>query len=237
VPHLHNPSTVLMLVTSHAKLGTNDKPTGLWAEEMTTAYYTFVDAGWRVRFASPLGGEPPFAPESRSADVPSVKRFFADAAALTTLAQCAPLAHVADGSFHAVFVPGGHGTMWDLPGSPDVARVLGHAFDAGVPIGAVCHGPAALVGATTIDGTPIVRGQQISCFSNAEEEAVGLSAVVPFLLQSRLQELGAQVSTAANFTAHCVRSGSLVTGQNPQSTESVAKGLLALLAERIQSPA
>jgi putative intracellular protease/amidase len=232
MPHTHNPPTVLMLVTSHARLGSTGKPTGIWAEELTTAYYVFADAGWRVRLASPLGGEPPFAPESRVADVASVQRFFADAAAGAALRACQPIGQVSEGSFHAVFVPGGHGTMWDLATSPEVASLIGHAFDAGMPIGSVCHGPAALVAARTIDGEPIVRGQRIACFSNDEEAEVGLTKVVPFLLQSRLQSLGAELSTAPNFMPHAVRSGTLVTGQNPQSTEPAARLLLTLMNER-----
>jgi putative intracellular protease/amidase len=158
-----------------------------------------------------------------------------DATAQATFAACIKAELIADGSFHAVYVPGGHGTMWDLPTSPDVARLIGRAYDAQLPIGAVCHGPAALVAARTINGEPIVKGHTMSCFTNAEEDAVGLTAVVPFLLQTRMSELGATHSPAANFTAHAVVSHNLVTGQNPQSTERVAHELLKVMQARLVS--
>jgi putative intracellular protease/amidase len=142
------------------------------------------------------------------------------------------IASVNEADYDLVFLPGGHGTMWDFPDSEALASVVGRALERGVVVGAVCHGPAGLIGAKRSDGEPVVKGRRINSFTDAEEEAVGLAATVPFLLESRLRELGADFEGTENFQPYAVRDGNLVTGQNPPSSELVAEEVLAALRER-----
>jgi putative intracellular protease/amidase len=221
-----------MIVTSNARLGGTGKPTGIWAEELATPYYLLTDAGVQVVLASPAGGPVPIDPGSLHApgkNEPSVERMLADVALNRQLQSTARVADLDGAAFDALFFPGGHGTMWDLPSDEGVTRAVESAYAHGRVIASVCHGAAGLVSARRADGRSIVDGLRVNSFTDAEEAAVGLTQAVPFLLESRLRQLGGQFVGAANFQPFVVRHGQLVTGQNPQSSAGVAQELLRAL--------
>jgi putative intracellular protease/amidase len=226
---------ILMIVTSHAQLGSTGKPTGIWAEELTTPYHALRDAGHAVVLASPLGGRPPFAEgsvkEPASANEASVARFLADDEAMAAFNATLRTADLNAADYSAVFLPGGHGTMWDTATDAATARLVGHAFDAGKPVASVCHGPAGLVGAKRGDGLSVVHGKRVNAFTNAEEAAVGLMDVVPFHLESTLRELGGVFEHGPMWQPYAVRDGNLITGQNPASSALVAQRMVEALAE------
>lgn len=223
---------ILMIVTSNARMGDTGKPTGLWAEELAVPYYALVDAGVEVTLASPAGGPAPIDPASvkpRGQNEAVVERFLADAALQARIAAT-PRASDFDGAqFDAVFFPGGHGTMWDLPVDAGVTRAVERAFAANKLIASVCHGAAGLVTAQRPDGQPIVKDLRVNSFTDAEEIAVGLEKVMPFLLETRLRALGGRFEGAANWQPFAVRDGQLITGQNPKSSHLVAQALLEAL--------
>lgn len=226
---------VLFVVTSHAQLGSTGRATGLWLEELAAPWYAVQDAGHLPTLASPAGGRTPIDPNSQppSGQRPTaVERFLNDPEAMYILDNARPLADVRLQDYDAIFLPGGHGAMWDLPDNAILARGLGEAFDAGRIVAAVCHGPAGLVGARTRDGKPIVAGRRVACFTDAEEIDAGLQDAVPFLLASKLASLGASLSAGPDFLSNAVRDGNLITGQNPASSEAVAQLLVTALAER-----
>jgi putative intracellular protease/amidase len=227
---------VLIVVTSHAQLGQGGPPTGLWLEELAVPYRVFTGAGAQVTIASPRGGRPPIDPKSEGASDPEVVAFREDPAAQRALAATLPLRDVRVSEYDAVFVAGGHGVMWDLAVSEEAARSLSEAWRGGKVVAAVCHGPAALAGVTTADGTPAVAGRRVTGFSDAEERAVGLDKVVPFLLEVRLRELGGRYESGPLWQPLAVRDGALVTGQNPASSRATALATLAALDERAPSP-
>lgn len=219
---------ILMLLTSHAQLGASGKPTGFWLEELATPYYVFVDAGAEVTLASPQGGAAPADPRSTT-DTPSdVKRFAADATAQKKLADTLALQGVDVTRFDAVFVVGGHGTMWDLP-TPEVGAKLSAGWNAGRVLAAVCHGPAALVEVKDQAGRPVVAGRKVAAFSNDEEKAGGLENDMPFLLETKLTSLGAKYQKAPRWQSFTVTDGRLVTGQNPASSKATAEAVLKAL--------
>ncbi|MGL4573212.1 MAG: type 1 glutamine amidotransferase domain-containing protein [Burkholderiaceae bacterium] len=223
---------VLFITTSNNVMGASGKPTGLWLEELAAPYYAFKDAGVEVTLASPKGGAAPFDAGSVKPigqNPATVDRFLQDAAAMQAAQTTLRVADVKAAEFDAVFFPGGHGTMWDLPQDAAVARAVGSAFDAGKVVASVCHGAAGLVGAKKKDGTPVVAGLRVNSFTDAEEDAAGLTGVVPFALESRLRELGGKFEGAANWQAFAVSDGQLITGQNPASSEKVAQLVLAAL--------
>jgi putative intracellular protease/amidase len=208
---------VLLIVTSHAELGTTGTKTGFWLEELAAPYYELVEAGFDVTIASPKGGKPPADPKSESSDAASVKRFLADQTAMGLLETTKPLASVTE-KFDAYFVVGGHGVMWDLAEDADLVRLLGGANEDGRVVAAVCHGPAAFAKLGKV-----VSGRRVTGFSNEEEDAVGLTPIVPFALESKLVELGGKYERGPKWGAFAVRDGNLVTGQNPASSAKVAK--------------
>ena len=237
---------VLVVATSHGRMGASGEPTGVWLEELATPYYALLDAGAEVTLASTAGGEIPFDPRSMPTPggtasggegpageqelPPSVHRFLADGRAMAA-ARDTPAVHELEGvEFDAVFLPGGHGTMWDLPKSEALARVVGAMFDRGRVVAAVCHRPAGLVSARRRDGRPIVEGREVTTFTNSEERAVGLDTIVPFLLEDRLREWGARFIGGPDWQPYAVRDGNLITGQNPQSSELVAHRVLEALS-------
>ncbi len=228
----HQP--VLMIVTSHAQLGNTGKPTGIWAEELTTPYYALVDAGFDVVLASPLGGTPPLATgsfkEAPADNEGSVKRFFDDAAATAKFKATHVAASLKATDYSAVFLPGGHGTMWDTATDDATAQLVADTFNAGKPVAAVCHGPAGLVKALRTDGNSILSGKKVNGFTNEEETAAGLMDVVPFHLESRMRELGGVFESGPMWAPYAVRDGNLITGQNPQSSALVAQHLVAALS-------
>ena len=224
---------VLMIITSHAQLGDTGKPTGLWAEELTTPYYALIDAGFDVVLASPMGGRPPFAAESVKAEPNdnegSVKRFLNDAQAMVKFNATHSTSAVKAADYSAVFLPGGHGTMWDTANDDATARLVADCFNAGKPTAAVCHGPAGLVKALRPDGKSILTGKKVNGFTNQEETAAGLMDVVPFHLETRMKELGGRFESGPMWQPYAVRDGNLITGQNPQSSMLVASYVVAAL--------
>ena len=225
---------VLFIVTAADRMG--EEPTGFWFEELSAPYYVFTDAGKAVTLATIPGGEAPVdrrsLPDDDAERPDNVRRFLADDSAMEQLRNTQRLADVRFEDYDAIFFPGGHGAVVDLPTDSDLAIRLGEAFDRGQVIGAVCHGPGGLLGARRSDGQPIVAGRKVNGFTNEEEDAVGLSATVPFLLESRLRELGGVFESGAMFQPYAVRDGNLVTGQNPQSSQLTAERVLEVLAEQ-----
>jgi putative intracellular protease/amidase len=222
---------ILIVLTSHDQLGDTGKKTGFWLEEFAAPYYVLKDAGVAITLASPMGGRPPLDPKS---DLPenlteSTKRFRTDKAAQAELANTKKLADVSADDFDAIFFPGGHGPMWDMPDNTTSIALIEAFVKAGKPVAAVCHAPVALVNARGKDGEYLVKGKRVTGFTNAEEEAVGLSAVVPFLLEDRLKERGGAYSNGANWAPYVQVDGKLVTGQNPASSGPAAEELLKLL--------
>jgi putative intracellular protease/amidase len=220
---------ILMVVTSNNVMGATGKLTGIWAEELALPYYAFIDAGFAVDIASPKGGQAPIDPGSvkpEGQNVPSVNRMLYDEALKMSLTQTFKTETVDAKAYAAIFFPGGHGTMWDMATDAGTKGIVETADRNNIPIGAVCHGVSALVSARRSDGQPIVAGRRINSFTDAEEEAAGLTKVMPFLLESKLRELGARFEGAANWQAFAVTDGLLVTGQNPRSSELVAAGVL-----------
>jgi putative intracellular protease/amidase len=227
---------ILIVITSHTQLGETGRPTGFHFEELATPYFAFRDAGHAVVVSSIKGGPGAHDPGSFRADPvdrpPSVQRFAIDPEAMKALSATRAIDAIDPAEYDAVFLPGGHGTMWDFPGSAALAHVVGRIADQGGVIGAVCHGPAGLVNARRADGSPVVAGLKVNAFTNAEEDAIGLTDAMPFLLETRLKELGGLFEAAPNFTPKAVRDGGLVTGQNPMSASGVAALMLDALAER-----
>jgi len=215
---------ILMVVTNHDRIDSNH-PTGLWFEEFAVPYQSFRKAGYAVTVASPKGGRAPIDP--RSTPDPNQTEMYAEP--LQALQNTRPLNNVKVEDYDAIFFPGGHGTMFDMPAEA-VGRVVGQFADAGKVVGAVCHGPAALVTATRSDGTPVVKGHKVTGFTNEEERAVQLDQLVPFLLESRLRELGAEYVPSPLWNSHVVVDGKLITGQNPQSSASTAQAVIDALA-------
>lgn len=213
---------ILMVVTSHDRIDENH-PTGLWLDEFAAPYEIFVGNGHRVSVASPKGGPTPVDPRSLTE-----QDSFAPAT-LAALEKTTPLHTVDLNEFDAVFFPGGHGTMYDLPSDKAVIAAVNHFLSVDQPAAFVCHGPAALVGATRADGSPAVAGRRVTGFTNDEEKAVELDGLMPFLLESRLREQGGEFVGASNFAEHVVVDGRLVTGQNPASSIAAARALLDLM--------
>ena len=223
---------ILMVATSADRMDPGTEPTGVWLEELTTPYYAFRDAGAEVTLASIAGGAVPIDQRSLAGEgpnAPSVERYFKDAVLQAELAATPAVAAVDFAGYDALFLPGGHGTMFDYPGSAALARLVEQFDRAGKIVAAVCHGPAGLVAAQKADGTPFVSGRRLAAFTDSEERAVGLDQAVPFLLESRLKELGARHEAGPDFAAFALRDGNLVTGQNPASAADTAELVMAAL--------
>ncbi|GAA0847124.1 MAG: type 1 glutamine amidotransferase domain-containing protein [Cupriavidus sp.] len=224
---------ILMVLTSHDQLGNTGKKTGFWLEEFAAPYYVFKDAGVQITLASPKGGQPPIDPKSDDpgAQTDATRRFQADAEARRELASTRTLDQVDVGDFDAVFYPGGHGPLWDLAEDKRSIALI-EAFDrAGKPVGAVCHAPGVLRHVKGADGQPLVKGRNVTGFTNSEEEAVQLTNVVPFLVEDMLKQHGANFSRTDDWGSYAITDGKLVTGQNPASSEAAAHALLKLLGK------
>jgi putative intracellular protease/amidase len=217
---------ILLIVTSHGEMD-NQKATGVWLEEFAVPYEVFTDAGYQVIVASPKGGAAPIDPRSLPENPTESEQ-----AAMHLLKSTMPLSQLPDLPYKGIFFAGGHGTMFDFPTDPKVQKLVGEAMAADTPLALVCHGPAALVGAETADGEPVAKGRRLTGFTNSEEKAVELVDEMPFLLESRLREQGAEFSAEENFKEHVVVDRNLVTGQNPASSRKAAEELLL----RIQQP-
>jgi putative intracellular protease/amidase len=230
-PTMKSPK-ILIIVTSHAKLGDSGQQTGFWLEELAVPYYEFVNAGAEVDIASPLGGKPPADPKSEQNMSEEVSRFISDPDATRKLANTLTVEEAIGRDYDAVFAAGGHGTMWDLATSKSVAAILSKAYAQGKIVAAVCHGPAALVNAQKASGEPLVKGHRVSAFSNAEETGVGLDKIVPFMLADKLTELGGKYEGGEKWQPFAILDGQLVTGQNPASSRLVAQYTLKAVASR-----
>ena len=222
---------ILMVLTSHAELGNTGKKTGFWIEEFATPYYVLADAGVEITIASPNGGQPPVDPKSELADAqsPSTERFYKDDVLIDKVAYSFKLSEVKESDYDAVFYPGGHGPLWDLATDKNSIRLIEEFYNNQKPVAFVCHAPAALIHVKAENGEPLVKGKQVTGFSNSEEDAVQLSNVVPFLLENELKKLGGNYSSGENWASYVKQDGLLITGQNPASSEAVAKLLLKTL--------
>jgi putative intracellular protease/amidase len=222
---------ILMILTSHDRLGDTGEKTGFWLEEFAAPYYVFRDAGADVTLASPQGGQPPLDPKSDlpDAQTDATRRFREDAAATAALSSTHRLADIDVADFDAVFYPGGHGPLWDLASDENSIAIIEAALAADKPVGLVCHAPAALRNVRKTDGKPLVEGRNVTGFTNGEEAAVGLTGVVPFLVEDMLKANGGRYSKAADFSPYTIQDGMLITGQNPASSAEAAELLVAML--------
>jgi putative intracellular protease/amidase len=219
---------VLMVLTSHSDLGTTREKTGFWIEEFAAPYYVLVDAGVVVTIASPEGGQPPIDPKSEApeAQTAATKRFYADEDLKKRLGNTEQLSAVNELNYDAVFYPGGHGPLWDLANDEHSIALIEAFYKHHKPVAFVCHSPGVLLKVKGPDGEPLVKGKEVTGFSNTEEDAVKLSDIVPFLLEDELKKLGATYSKGENWAVYTKQDGLLITGQNPASSEAVAKLLL-----------
>ena len=222
---------ILIVLTSHSELGNSGEKTGFWIEEFASPYFVLADAGAEITIASPKGGQPPVDPKSELADAqtPSTLRFYKDNKAIDKVAYSIKLSDVKQEDFDAVFYPGGHGPLWDLTIDKNSIQLIEDFYNHQKPIAFVCHAPAALVNAKDKNGERIVKGKHLTSFSNSEEEAVKLTKIVPFLLEDALIKHGAIYSKGPDWSDYTQQDGLLITGQNPASSEAVAKLLLASL--------
>ncbi|MEH6548307.1 MAG: type 1 glutamine amidotransferase domain-containing protein [Sneathiella sp.] len=225
---------ILMVLTSHDTLGNTGEKTGFWLEEFAAPYYVMKDAGVSVTLASPKGGQPPLDPKSDAEgfQTAATRRFYDDPEAQKDLAQTKKLHFVEFQKYDGVFYPGGHGPLWDLAEN-DFNNKLIEFFDASNrPIAAVCHAPGIFRHTLGKDGKPFVNGRRVTGFTNSEEEAVGLTDVVPFLVQDMLIKNGGIYSKTDDWAPYTVVDGNLITGQNPASSERTASALMAQLSAR-----
>src|ERR1700721_3778746 len=225
---------ILMVITSHDQLGNTGRKTGFWLEELAAPYYVFKDAGAEIPLASPKGGRPPLDPKSNEPDMRTdlTLRFEKDAAAEAQLDKTVRLDSVRQEDFDSVFYPGGHGPMWDIAEDKQSIKLIESFIAAGKTIAVVCHSTGALRHVKTPDGKPLVQGKEVTGFTNGEEEEVGLTKIVPFLVEDEMLKLGAIFSKKANWAPHVVRAGLLITGQNPHSSGPAAKTLMAALNKK-----
>lgn len=222
---------VLIVLTSHDKLGDTGIKTGFWLEEFASPYYHLKDAGVQVTLASPHGGQPPLDPKSNEPDFQTddTRRFDDDQAAQNELAKTAKLSEMKVEEFDAVFYPGGHGPLWDLHNNSDSIALIEGFIAAGKPVATVCHAPAVLLKAKDQKGDPLVKGKKVTGFSNSEEAAVELTNVVPYLLEDQLLALGGVYQKVEDWNSLAVVDGLIITGQNPGSSVAVAKELVKAL--------
>ena len=222
---------VLMVLTSHDRLGDTGHSTGFWLEELAAPYYVFKDAGAEITLASPKGGRPPLDPKSNepASQTEATRRFEADTEAQTALAGTVKLAEVTRSSFDAVFYPGGHGPLWDLAEDKNSISLIEGFLRDRKPVALVCHAPGVLRHVTSEDGSPLVAGKRVTGFANSEEEGVGLTEVVPFLVEDELKAKGADYSKGPDWGAYVVRDDLLVTGQNPGSSSDTARQLIEVI--------
>ncbi len=223
---------VLIVLTSHSELGNTGHKTGFWVEEFAAPYYVLADAGAEVTLASPKGGQPPIDPKSELPEfqTEATTRFKRDEALQQKLAATLKLNEANASDYDAVFYPGGHGPMWDLHSDPSSIALIETFYRQHKPVAFVCHAPAALLKVKDQDGAPLVKGKEVTGFSNTEEEAVQLTNVVPFLLEDELKKLGGIYSKGPDGHSYALKDGLLITGQNPGSSEAVARILMETLA-------
>ena len=223
---------VLMVLTSHDRLGDTGRKTGFWLEELAAPYYAFKDAGAEIVLASPKGGKPPLDPKSNEPDAQTefTHRFEADADAMAQLANTVRLDSISQADFDTVFYPGGHGPLWDLAEDKHSIALIESFIAAGKHVAFVCHAPGVLRHVKTPEGKPLVEGRKVTGFTNTEEEAVGLTHVVPFLVEDELIAKGGIYSKGEDWSSYVLTDGLLITGQNPTSSAATAEQLLKQLA-------
>lgn len=223
---------ILMVLTSHDALGNTGRKTGFWLEELAAPYYEFLAAGAQITLASPKGGQPPLDPKSNEVSFQTdlTRRFEADAQANIQLAATVRLDSVSQADYDAVFYPGGHGPLWDLAEDMNSIQLIQAFLATGKPAALVCHAPGVLRHVKNADGTPLVQGKHVTGFTNTEEEAVGLTNVVPFLVEDELKAKGGLYSKGEDWGSYVVSDGLLITGQNPGSSTEAAKVLLEKLS-------
>lgn len=223
---------ILMVLTSHDQLGDTGEKTGFWLEEFAAPYFVFKDAGAEITLASPKGGQPPLDPKSEEPDfqTEATDRFKEDKEAQTALANTLRLSSISAEDYDAVFYPGGHGPLWDLSQDQDSIALIEAMYASGKPISAVCHAPGVFRHTKAQDGSPLVQGKTVTGFANTEEAAVQLTDVVPFLVEDELKKNGGNYSKVDDWQPYAVTDGNLITGQNPASSEAVAKAVLEQLS-------
>lgn len=224
---------ILMIVTSHDKMGDTGHKTGIWLEELAAPYFRFRDAGADITLASPKGGQPPLDPNSQVPDAltEATKRFEGDEAAQKAFANTVKLDGLKADDYDALFYPGGHGPLWDLAIDAKSIALIEAFVAQDKPVAAVCHGPAAFVNAKTKDGKPLVAGKKVTGFTNDEEKAVGLEKVVPLLIEDEFTKQGGLYERGDMWTSYAVVDGKLVTGQNPASSDAAADAVVKLLGK------
>jgi putative intracellular protease/amidase len=222
---------ILIVLTSHSQLGDTGQKTGFWLEEFATPYYIFKDSNADVTLASPNGGQPPIDPKSDQPDfqTEATERFKRDPEAQSVLANTQKLSDISPHDYDAVFYAGGHGPLWDLAEDRNSIALIETMYASGKPVAAVCHAPAVLRHTEGPDGAPLVKGKSVTGFSNTEEDAVQLSEVVPFMLEEELKAKGANYSKADDWQPYAITDGNLITGQNPASSDPVAKAVLEII--------
>jgi putative intracellular protease/amidase len=223
---------VLIVLTSHSVLGNTGRKTGFWLEELAAPYYVFKDAGVEIVLASPLGGQPPLDPKSNEPDFQTemTHRFEADAEATAQLAATVRLDSVNQADFDTVFYPGGHGPLWDLAEDQHSIALIEAFIAANKPVALVCHAPGVLRHVKTPAGRPLVEGKKVTGFTNTEEEGVGLTKIVPFLVEDELKAKGGLYFKGDDWGSYVISDGLLITGQNPASSSAAAVELLQRIA-------
>lgn len=222
-----------MVLTSHSDLGNTGKKTGFWVEEFATPYYTLKDAGAQIVIASPNGGQPPIDPSSTepASQTEATRRFDTDKVLQDLLARSKKLSEIDAADFDAVFYPGGHGPLWDLTKDKDSIKLIQDFWISKKPVATVCHAPSVLLNVMDGENNHLLKGKKVTGFTNTEEEAVGLTNIVPFLLEDELKSKGGIYSKKEDWASYMVKDGLLITGQNPASSKAVADQLLATLKE------
>jgi putative intracellular protease/amidase len=230
------PVKILIIATSHEQIGDSNRKTGLWLGELAVPYYIFKDAGALITLASPKGGPVPLDPKSESIIVSSstTKRFLKDPETVSLLSHAIPLSTQKTEDFDFVFLCGGHGSMWDFSNNEPLKQLLEDFNRQNKFIGAISHGVAALMSLKNSLGEPLLKGRQITAFSNSEEQVMGLTASMPFSLETALVSLGAFYSKSADFENHIVIDENIITGQNPSSSKELANNLLICLKKSLK---
>ena len=221
---------ILFVLTSHEDLGDTGKKTGFWTEELAAPYYALADQGAEITLASPKGGQPPIDPKSEDPDAQTdaTRRMAEDTELLGKLSNTTLLSDIKMEDYDAVFYPGGHGPLWDLAEDATSQKLIVDFYKAEKPVAFVCHAPGVLKN-VKVDGEYLVKGKNVTGFTNTEEEAVQLTDIVPFLVEDMLKENGGNYSKLGDWSPYAVVDGRLITGQNPASSEKVAEELLKMV--------